>query len=144
MFDINCKKSFISVMNWKKQLDDLVLLPNGNPIPCLLIANKCDVEPESIKSLPSLGQFCKENKFCGYYLTSAKENINVNEALHFLVEQVCLLDSIYKLIKINKNTNAFHYLQIVSNKEITENLLKKKTMSKEIQFEKKSVISRCC
>ena len=40
LFDINCKKSFISVLQWKKQLDDLVLLPNGNPIPCVLIANK--------------------------------------------------------------------------------------------------------
>lgn len=40
LFDLNCRKSFAQVMKWKKQIDDKVMLPDGRPIPCVLIANK--------------------------------------------------------------------------------------------------------
>ena len=40
LFDLNCRKSFAQVIKWKKQIDDKVMLPDGRPIPCVLIANK--------------------------------------------------------------------------------------------------------
>ena len=101
--------------------------------------HQCDVEPAEQTALPSLGQFCKENQFCAYYLTSAKENINVAESLHYLVEQVESTQ-----IHAKCQTNEFLF-QIVKNKEITENLLKRNTMSREIIIEKKpSIIGKCC
>lgn len=37
-------------------------------------------------------EFCKEKGFLGWFETSAKENINIDEAARFLVSQVSLLE----------------------------------------------------
>lgn len=36
-----------------------------------------------------LEKFTKENNFCGWYYTSAKENTNIEESAKFLVGKVC-------------------------------------------------------
>lgn len=40
VFDVTRKNTFDSVMNWKSDLDYKVQLPDGSPIPCVLLANK--------------------------------------------------------------------------------------------------------
>lgn len=37
---------------------------------------------------PFLDQFCKEQGFVGWYHTSAKENVNIEEAVALLVTEV--------------------------------------------------------
>jgi small GTP-binding protein len=43
VFDVTKRSSFAEVFKWKADLDDKVRQPNGDPLPCLLLANKCDL-----------------------------------------------------------------------------------------------------
>ncbi|KAJ6225478.1 hypothetical protein RDWZM_004023 [Blomia tropicalis] len=87
VFDVNSPQTFNAVLKWKHDLDMKVCLADGNPIPCLLLANKCDSPKEGSAASPEvLDKFVKENNFCGWFYTSAKENINVEEAAKFLVD----------------------------------------------------------
>lgn len=40
VFDVTRSATFDAVIKWKQDLDSKVQLPNGSPIPCILIANK--------------------------------------------------------------------------------------------------------
>lgn len=40
VFDVTRRNTFESVANWKSDLDSKVQLPDGSPIPCILLANK--------------------------------------------------------------------------------------------------------
>lgn len=43
VFDVTRSATFDAVIKWKQDLDSKVQLPNGSPIPCILIANKVRV-----------------------------------------------------------------------------------------------------
>ena len=40
VFDCTRQSTFDAVLTWKNDLDSKVLLPNGEPVPCLLLSNK--------------------------------------------------------------------------------------------------------
>uniref|UniRef100_A0A3Q3WAR8 Uncharacterized protein n=1 Tax=Mola mola TaxID=94237 RepID=A0A3Q3WAR8_MOLML len=40
MFDVTSSSSFRSCLQWKRDLDNKAMLPNGDSIPCILLANK--------------------------------------------------------------------------------------------------------
>jgi len=40
VFDVTRGSTFEMVTKWKTDLDNKVQLPDGNPIPCVLLANK--------------------------------------------------------------------------------------------------------
>lgn len=89
VFDITRASTLDAVIKWKKDLDQKVLLPNGLPIPCVLLANKCDQSKEGfVTPLNKMDEYCKEKNFIGWFETSAKENINIEEAANFLVTEV--------------------------------------------------------
>lgn len=39
-FDVTRAATFDAVIKWKEDLDSKVTLPDGSPIPCMLLANK--------------------------------------------------------------------------------------------------------
>ncbi|XP_011814838.1 PREDICTED: ras-related protein Rab-32 [Colobus angolensis palliatus] len=88
VFDISRSSTFEAVLKWKSDLDSKVHLPNGSPIPAVLLANKCDQNKDSSQSPSQMDQFCKEHGFAGWFETSAKDNINIEEAARFLVEKI--------------------------------------------------------
>ncbi|XP_004674192.1 PREDICTED: ras-related protein Rab-32 [Condylura cristata] len=88
VFDLSRGSTFEAVLKWKNDLDSKVHLPNGNPIPAVLLANKCDQKKDSGQTPPQMDQFCKEHGFTGWFETSAKDNINIDEAARFLVENI--------------------------------------------------------
>ena len=45
VFDVTRVSTFESVIRWKNDLDSKVSLPDGNPIPCVLLANKVTLVP---------------------------------------------------------------------------------------------------
>lgn len=40
MFDLTNRNSFQNTIKWKNDVDSKCMLPDGNPIPCMLLANK--------------------------------------------------------------------------------------------------------
>ncbi|XP_054716271.1 ras-related protein Rab-32-like [Uloborus diversus] len=89
VFDANRSATFDAVLRWKTDLDAKVTLPDGSKIPCVLLANKCDLQPEGPVADPStMDEFCKEQGFSGWFLTSAKDNVNVEDAAKFLVRKI--------------------------------------------------------
>ncbi|KAG0421057.1 hypothetical protein HPB47_003041 [Ixodes persulcatus] len=88
VFDVTRSQTFEAVKKWKMDLDSKVQQPEGNSIPCVLLGNKCDMSKEGIvNSSSAMNEFCKENNFAGWFLTSAKENLNIDEAARFLISQ---------------------------------------------------------
>jgi Ras-related protein Rab-32 len=89
VFDVTRVSTFEAVAKWKKDIDNKVLLPNGEKIPVVLLANKCDLAKERlVKSGPQLDKYCQEQGFAGWFETSAKDNINIDEAAQFLVKKI--------------------------------------------------------
>ncbi|ESP02671.1 hypothetical protein LOTGIDRAFT_171871 [Lottia gigantea] len=98
VFDVTRASTFDAVSKWKNDLDSKVQLPDGTPVPCVLLANKCDQAKEGlVNNSAQMDEFCKEKGFIGWYETSAKENINIDEASRFLVTKILEKDKAMKL-----------------------------------------------
>ncbi|XP_056671799.1 ras-related protein Rab-7L1 isoform X4 [Monodelphis domestica] len=87
MFDVTNATTFSNCQKWKQDLDCKLTLPSGEPVPCLLLANKSDLSPWAM-TRDQIDRFSKENGFTGWTETSVKENKNVNEAMRVLIEQM--------------------------------------------------------
>ncbi|XP_053174074.1 ras-related protein Rab-7L1-like [Scomber japonicus] len=87
MFDVTNSSSFQHCLNWKQDLDNHAMLPNGDSIPCILLANKCDL-PERTVSADRIDKFSKANGFVTWMETSVKENTNIGESMRRLVQEI--------------------------------------------------------
>jgi len=87
VFDISRPSTLDNVKKWKDDIQSKVSLPHGTPIPVLLLANKSDI-PEIKIDKEKMDNFVKENGFIGWFLSSSKDNINVDEAFDFLMNFV--------------------------------------------------------
>ncbi|XP_046560975.1 ras-related protein Rab-32-like isoform X1 [Haliotis rubra] len=98
VFDVTRTSTFEAVTKWKNDLDSKVQLPDGSPVPCVLLANKCDQAKEGlVNNASQMDDFCTEKGFIGWYETSAKENINIDEAARFLVTKILKKDQEMRL-----------------------------------------------
>jgi len=96
VFDVTDVKSFEAVKKWKNDIDAKVLLPDETPIPVVLLANKADLPAEGLAaSAEKMDDFCREHGFEGWFETSAKENMNIDEASRFLVGRILENDRKY-------------------------------------------------
>ncbi|NWX88202.1 RAB7L protein, partial [Nothoprocta ornata] len=87
MFDVTNLSSFSNSQKWKQDLDSKLVLPDGRPVPCLLLANKCDLSPWAV-TREEVDRFSKENGFSGWVETSVKENKNIHESMRVLIEKM--------------------------------------------------------
>lgn len=114
VFDLSRPNTLDSVKKWKTDIDSKVRLPDPNesPIPVILLANKVYFfffshlllkylffffvffiyyQSDLVKNAlnpTQLDQYCKENGIVKWFETSAKDNVNVEEAANFLVRQI--------------------------------------------------------
>eukprot|EP01006_Ploeotia_vitrea_P015179 TRINITY_DN42530_c0_g1_i1.p1 TRINITY_DN42530_c0_g1~~TRINITY_DN42530_c0_g1_i1.p1 ORF type:complete len:212 (+),score=21.80 TRINITY_DN42530_c0_g1_i1:31-666(+) len=88
VYDVSRPETFDAVAKWKQDIDTKVFLSDGSHIPCLLLANKCDIPANPPRTKEFLDQFCQDNGFIGWFETSAKENLNIEKAYKFLVEKI--------------------------------------------------------
>ena len=89
VFDVSRPESFEAVLKWKTDLDSKVCQPDGVPIPAVLLANKCDESKAgSLGEESFLDKFCQENGFAGWFYTSPKENVNIEEAANSLIKHI--------------------------------------------------------
>ncbi|KAJ5072555.1 ras-related protein rab-32 [Anaeramoeba ignava] len=87
VFDISRSDSFEGAKKWKADIDSKVVLPNKDPIPIVLLANKVDLLNSEVPS-EELEKFCQEMGFVTWFATSAKENTNIEEAMKYLLEKI--------------------------------------------------------
>lgn len=60
-------------------------LPDGSPIPCMLLANKCDAPAREVEQM-EIEDFYKENNFIGWTETSAKSGIMVHDSMRWVAK----------------------------------------------------------
>jgi Ras-related protein Rab-32 len=87
VFDLSRPETFHSVLKWKREIDNKVTLPNGKPLPVILLANKADL-PDHVVDKAELDAFCKEHGFICWMETSAKTNLNIEESVKGLVTNI--------------------------------------------------------
>jgi len=91
VFDIWDRETFNNAAMWKKDIDAKVFFPNGEKIPVILLANKCDLISESQQpSITSeqIDEFCRKHDFIASYQVSAKTGANIKEACLFLISRI--------------------------------------------------------
>lgn len=94
VFDLTDRSTLEAAAVWKRDLDSKVSQDSGEPIPALLLANKCDLleRQDRERVAPSLDDFCKDNGFAGWLETSAKDDVNIEEAGALLVQLMMTTD----------------------------------------------------
>jgi len=93
VFDVGRSSTFEAVQKWKNDLDSKVHLADGSPVPCVLLANKCDQAKEGlVNSSSQMDEYCRDKGFLRWYETSAKENINIDDAARCLIDQILVND----------------------------------------------------
>ncbi|XP_069141824.1 ras-related protein Rab-7L1-like [Argopecten irradians] len=87
MFDLTQRSTFQNAVKWKKDLDAKCSLPDGSTVPCLLLANKCDLSHREVEQ-NEIEDMCKEHDFVGWTETSVKEGLMIEESMRFLMEEM--------------------------------------------------------
>lgn len=90
VFDVTRISTFEMVKEWKKDIDEKVFTSTGENIPVMLLGNKIDLCPEEkwAKTAEEMEQYIKDQKFIGFYETSARTAHNIDEAAKALVKYV--------------------------------------------------------
>jgi small GTP-binding protein len=83
-FDMEQMSSFDVAQKWKKDIDSNVLTSMNEPIPCLLLGSKADLFRGKLDK--DMDTYCNEQKYIGFFQTSAKTGQNIEESMKFLVD----------------------------------------------------------
>ncbi|CAL4062754.1 unnamed protein product, partial [Meganyctiphanes norvegica] len=87
VFDLSRTSTFEAILKWVLDIREKVTMSDGRPIPVLLMANKCDVETLAVQPAV-ISSFCKQYNIDAYFLTSAKEDINIEDGMKWLVGRI--------------------------------------------------------
>jgi len=106
VFDVTRVNTFEAVQKWKNDIDAKVTLPpDDRPIPVVLLANKCDLAKEGIcQDKTQMDAYCQENGFIGWFETSAKDDIGIEQAARFLVQKILENDRTRGHEEVDKDT----------------------------------------
>ena len=90
--DISKKDIIHETMKWKKVVYDESAFIDGDKLPFILIQNKVDLienDKEYLNIIVNDSQKLVDNgDFIGYYMSSVKENINIEEPIKFLIDNI--------------------------------------------------------
>lgn len=126
--DISKKNTFEETMKWKKIVDDESAFIDGDKLPFILIQNKVDLikdDKDYIYSATNQSKkLVEEKEFVGNYLTSVKENINVEEPINYLIDII-----VDRLERFNGEGNNFSSSRSKSSYKLEQNPKKDKNKS---------------
>ena len=90
--DISKKDNFNETMKWKKVVYDESAFIDGDKLPFILIQNKIDLlegdKDYLNKAMNESQKLVDSGDFIGYFMTSVKENINIDEPIKFLIDNI--------------------------------------------------------
>nr|XP_018917622.1 PREDICTED: ras-related protein Rab-32-like [Bemisia tabaci] len=86
VFDVSRMGTFKTVVKWLTDLREKVALYDGSPVPVVLLANKCDIAGAAIPT-ETIKKFCRDHGIEKWFPTSAKEDINIDEAMDYLIDR---------------------------------------------------------
>jgi len=84
--DVTRPLTMDAVRDWKRELDEK--MSTEGAIPCILLANKCDQlkgVQEALEIGARIENLCSELGFAKWFITSAKSNENITDAMTFLL-----------------------------------------------------------
>ena len=110
IYDITNRNSFEGVKDWIKESEDY-----NNNIQKILIGNKCDLADSREVQKEEVEDFYNEKKI-DFFETSAKENINLDEAFNRMVELIYKTKHTQNLLR-NREYNK----SLISNNTEKEN-----------------------
>lgn len=88
VFDLSRPATFFSVPKWYDDLIAKVELPDQRPLPVVLLANKCDLPVAADVNMDAVMEFVHSRNIVGCFSTSAKDNINIEDAVETLVDHI--------------------------------------------------------
>jgi small GTP-binding protein len=89
VFDVTKPETLERAVAWKKGIDDRVVTASSEPIPVLLVGNKIDLAPDGWEdTIGEIDELRTAHHFIGYVETSARTAVNIEEAVHALVDYV--------------------------------------------------------
>ena len=100
--DITNKETLNDTLKWKESVDESTRFIDGEILPSVLVQNKIDlVEEDASKDEEEIKKFAEENKFIGYFRTSVKMGVGVDECMEFIIKNI--LERIDKCSKEGNN-----------------------------------------
>ena len=100
--DITNKETLNDTLKWKESVDESTRFIDGEILPSVLVQNKIDlVDEEALKDEEEIKKFAEDNKFIGYFRTSVKMGVGVDECMDFLIGNI--LERIEKCSKEGSN-----------------------------------------
>eukprot|EP00756_Hemistasia_phaeocysticola_P001528 Hpha_TRINITY_DN11074_c0_g1::TRINITY_DN11074_c0_g1_i1::g.92668::m.92668/K07918/RAB32; Ras-related protein Rab-32 len=88
VFDLTRRDTLRKALEWKKDIDNKVLLPDESPVPCLLVGSKLDLVSKAPATAPSdseIEEMYTEGGFRGCIKTSSRQGTGVEDAFTQLV-----------------------------------------------------------
>lgn len=80
VFDLTDEDSFNSVETWRAEFLKQLNPPDADTYPFVLLGNKNDMKEDIKVKDEDIQKYCSEHNNMPYYSTSAKDNINLEEA----------------------------------------------------------------
>ncbi|EWM27169.1 rab8 -family small gtpase [Nannochloropsis gaditana] len=100
VYDVTDERSFANVKNWMRQIEQHA----SESVNKILIGNKCDVDPADRRVSLEQGRKLAEEYRIKFFETSAKENVNVDEAFYTVARDIALrIDNEVDLTASGKN-----------------------------------------
>ena len=87
VYDITRPETRDTIAKWKKEIEEKVTLPNGTPLPTILLANKADKKEKELDKL-EIDAYVASLGFVGFHETSAKENTGIKDAVEGLISNI--------------------------------------------------------
>ena len=84
-------KTLEDTLNWQKLVSDETNFLDGGKLPFILVQNKVDLieSREDFEKIENeTKNICEMNNFEKYFMTSVKQNVNVEEAMSFLIDKI--------------------------------------------------------
>ena len=99
--DITNKETLNDTLKWKDSVDESTRFIDGEILPSVLVQNKIDlVEEDALKDEEEIKKFAEDNKFIGYFRTSVKMGVGVDECMEFLITNI-----LERIAKCSKDGN---------------------------------------